>query len=290
MIDPRAQRYAFGALLLTVIVTMVALPAIAQDGPPRLSPRASVSQTVGSSTIDIVYSRPSVRERPIWGELVPYGEVWRSGANEATTFAISSDATIDGKALPAGSYALFSIPGKDSWTVIFNQESDQWGAFGHDAAKDALRIEVKPHAVPMQEALAITFPAFDEDSATVQLAWERAAIAFEVAFDSDATTFAKAKAEIAAAGAGSRAAYNWARYYQGEGSHLEPALEWATAAAGAADHYWTQSTRARLLAQLGRSDEAKKVGEHALTVIDAGPNPEFAKRDAERLREEMASW
>ena len=278
-------------LLLAASGLLLATTAGAQAGPPRVSPQAKVSQTVGVSTLAIVYSRPSVRGRTIWGELVPWGEVWRTGANEATTFTLSSDATIEGKALPAGSYALFTIPKQAGpWSVVFNRVAEQWGAFSHDASKDALVIERMPSSIPMQEALEISIPAFDQESATVKIAWERKAIDFEVHFDTAAATLAKARAEVAAAGDSTRAAYTWARYYQGTGQHLALALEWATAAAAATDHYWTQSVRARILAALGRGDEAKKAAEHALVVIDDAPNPNAAKRDAAKLKEEMAGW
>jgi hypothetical protein len=277
-------------LAFTVLITGFAFIASAQPGPPRVSPQAKLSQPIGSSTLELVYGRPSVRGRTIWGELEAWDKVWRTGANEATTFSISHDATIGGQPLAAGTYALFTIPRADRWSVIFNKVAEQWGAFSHDPAQDVLVVEVKPRTVPLHETLQFSVPAVAADRATVELAWERTAISFEVAFDANATALSKAKAEVAEAGDASRVAYGWARHFQTQGTHLEVALGWASASAKAADHYWTQSVRARILADLGRVEQAKEAAQHALTVIEAAPNPEFAKRDGAKLKEEMAGW
>ena len=118
--------------------------AFAQDKKPRESPLDSASGKIGAANVKIVYSSPAVKGRAIWGELVPFDKVWRAGANEATTFTTDKPLTIEGKALPAGSYSFFAIPGKESWTVIFNKTAKQWGAYDYKEAQDALRVTVKP--------------------------------------------------------------------------------------------------------------------------------------------------
>src|SRR5205085_4953821 len=123
--------------------------------------------------VTITYSRPGVKGRVIWGELVPYDKVWRTGANEATTIAFSEDVKINGQALPAGTYSLHTIPGKDMWTIIFNKQAEQWGSFKYDQSKDALRVQVKPQDGPMQEWMMFSFPNVNANSATVELAWEK---------------------------------------------------------------------------------------------------------------------
>ena len=109
----------------------------------RLSPKAEVMQTVGFTDVRIVYSRPGVKGRTIWGKLVPYDAVWRAGANEATKITFSTDVTIEGKKLKKGAYSFFAIPGKNDWTLIFNKVADQWGAFEYNESEDALRVKVK---------------------------------------------------------------------------------------------------------------------------------------------------
>ena len=152
----------------------------AQENKIRLSPKASVMQTVGFTDVTIDYSRPGVKGRTIWGALVPYNKVWRAGANEATTINFTTDVTIEGKNLPAGKYGFFTIPNKDSWTLIFNKVADQWGAFQYNEAEDALRITVKPESNNFQEWLAYTITKTGDKSAVVSLEWEKLKVPFKI--------------------------------------------------------------------------------------------------------------
>lgn len=117
------------------------------------SPAQTVTGKAGGADISIAYGSPAVKGRTVWGELVPYDKVWRAGANEATTFETSKDIQVEGKTLPAGKYSFFTIPGKDQWTVIFNKEPKQWGAYSYSEAKDALRVTVKPRKATFSERL-----------------------------------------------------------------------------------------------------------------------------------------
>ncbi len=154
--------------------------------PPRVSPRAQVSQTIGISTVTIDYHRPSVKGRSIWGSLVPYGAVWRAGANENTTITLSDDATIDGQALAAGTYGLHMIPSNSSWIIIFSNDSASWGSFSYDQSKDALRIEVTPVEAPAKEQLAYEFDAVNTEEATLSLRWEKLRVPVKIHFDTTA--------------------------------------------------------------------------------------------------------
>jgi len=152
----------------------------AQENKIRVSPKASVMQAVGFTEVTINYSRPGVKGRTIWGELVPYNKVWRAGANEATTISFSTDVTIEGKSLPAGTYGFFTIPDKNSWTIIFNKVADQWGAFQYNEAEDALRVTVKPESNNFQEWLAYTITKTGDKSAVVNLEWEKLKVPFKI--------------------------------------------------------------------------------------------------------------
>lgn len=148
---------------------------------PLLSPPDSTMATLGDLTVKVNYGSPSVRERAIWGELVPYGEIWRTGANEATTLMVDSDATINGEALPAGTYALFTIPGEEIWTVILNKDAEQWGAYEYNEEEDALRFEVTPTmGDELHESMAFKAEAGD-DAITVHFHWEKLSFQFMVA-------------------------------------------------------------------------------------------------------------
>jgi len=149
----------------------------------RVSPKAGVFQTIGLTDINISYSRPGVKNRKIWGELVPYNKVWRAGADEATKFTFSTDIMIEGKKLPAGSYSFFAIPGQNEWTLIFNKVADQWGAFTYNEAEDALRIKVKPVSNPNHEWLLYSFTEMDAKHPTVaqiNLIWENLKVSFNI--------------------------------------------------------------------------------------------------------------
>ncbi|GAA4334944.1 hypothetical protein GCM10023149_42590 [Mucilaginibacter gynuensis] len=127
-----------------IVALLIAGFAKAQDAKPMASPRDSVSAKAGKANISINYGSPSVRDRKVWGALVPYAQVWRAGANEATVFTTDKDIKVEGKVLPAGTYGFFTIPGEKEWTIIFNKVAKQWGAYKYDEKQDALRVTVKP--------------------------------------------------------------------------------------------------------------------------------------------------
>jgi hypothetical protein len=168
-------------LLLIISLVMMSSQSIAQnDKKVRISPKAAVIQTVGFTEVRIDYNRPGVKERVIWGGLVPYNKVWRAGANEATKFTFSTDVKINDKTLKAGSYSFFVIPTKEKWTIIFNKVADQWGAFEYNEAEDALRFDVTPEEGSMQEWLAYTITKTSNNSAIVSLEWEKIKVPFTI--------------------------------------------------------------------------------------------------------------
>jgi hypothetical protein len=155
-------------------------------GKMRVSPKATVSQTIGFTEVTINYSRPGVKGRKIWGELVPYNKVWRAGANEATKITFSKNVKINGEKLAAGSYSFFVIPGVKEWTLIFNKIPNQWGAFTYNELQDALRVKVKPAQNNFHEWLMYSFsnmtiqPAGKNNSAVVNLMWDKLKVPFKV--------------------------------------------------------------------------------------------------------------
>ncbi len=146
----------------------------------RASPNAGVMQTIGTTSVHVIYGRPSVKGRTIFGSLVPYGEVWRTGANEATTITFSNDVTVEGQSIAAGSYALFTIPTAGSWTFIFNKTAEQWGAFNYDSAEDALRVDVTPTEGFPVEQMAFWFDNVTDTSAKVILGWAGTSVGFNI--------------------------------------------------------------------------------------------------------------
>src|ERR1044071_8932073 len=191
---------------------------------PRPSQKASVTQTIGVTDVTISYSRPGVKGRKIWGDplpsqasvkgeatlddqnvrpkdavIVPWGHAWRAGANEATQFVVTDDVLINGQKLPAGSYSLHTIPTKDEWTIIFNSVANQWGSFNYDPAKDTLRVKVKPQWVNQsQEWLSYSIDPVGDDSAQVNIRWEKINVPFTIKVpDVAASTLSRLKRTVA---------------------------------------------------------------------------------------------
>jgi Protein of unknown function (DUF2911) len=191
--------------ILALAMTTLALPIGAQQTQapqlkvPRSSQKQVLTQTVGFTDITITYSRPGVKGRQIWGGLVPYDKVWRTGANEATTISFSDDVTINGQALPKGTYSLHTIPGKDEWTIVFNNVSNQWGSFSYDPAKDALRVKAKPQTAPFAEWMTFEVPQLSPDQATIAIHWENLSVPFTVGTNTTQKVLADARAAVAAA-------------------------------------------------------------------------------------------
>ena len=206
------------------VVLLAAVATNAQLRLPRASQNATVTQTVGITDITIKYGRPGVKGRKIFGDaptdsyakgeatlddqykrpegmvIVPYGHVWRTGANEATQFTVTEDVMINGQKLAAGTYSLHTIPAKDEWTIVFNGTANQWGSFDYDPAKDTLRVKAKPLSVrDNQEWMMFTIDPASEDSATVNIRWEKAVVPFTVTVDTVGLVMAKARPLVAAA-------------------------------------------------------------------------------------------
>lgn len=167
---------------VSIVLFLFAGFTFAQKEQLRVSPKASVMQVVGFTEIKIDFSRPGVKGRTIWGELVPYNKVWRAGANEATTISFESDVIIEGKKLPAGTYSFFAIPDNKEWALIFNKVPEQWGAFEYNEAEDALRINVNPISNSHTEWLTYSFTDLDPKGkkAVINLMWEKLKVSFTV--------------------------------------------------------------------------------------------------------------
>jgi Protein of unknown function (DUF2911) len=188
------RNIVLGLVVVLAVGFAVSSTAFAQEKKVRPSLHASVSQTIGVDTvITFDYSRPGVKERTIWGELVPYGLApgnkyseekpfpWRAGANEKTTIAVSSDVLVDGKPLPAGKYSIHMIPSEKDWIVIFNKVSEGWGSYDYDEAEDALRVTVTPVEAPFEEWMRFGFDDLAGTSAVAFLQWEKLRVPFTIA-------------------------------------------------------------------------------------------------------------
>lgn len=275
---------------------------------PRPSQKASVMQTVGVTDITITYSRPGVKGRKIWGDapaaaaagtatlddsrarakdapIVPYGHVWRTGANEATTFTVTDDVLINGQKLPAGNYSLHTIPGRDEWTVIFNSDAGQWGSFSYDEKKDVLRVKVKPQMVAdTQEWLLYSFPVVTGNTAQVLIRWEKVAVPFTVEVPNvEALMRTKIDAAIAANPTDWRIQLQVANQYAND-EKWDEALKWVDQSIKIKETYQNLASRAQLLYAAGKKDEAMTVAEQAIKRGKAD------NVDTARLEKRLADW
>ncbi|MFZ0952012.1 MAG: DUF2911 domain-containing protein, partial [Candidatus Sulfotelmatobacter sp.] len=176
--------------LLVLLSGLLALASLCQAQGimldlPLQSQHAVITQRLGLTDITINYHRPLVNSRPVWGKLVPYGQVWRAGANENTTVTFTDPVTIEGQPLDKGTYGLHMIPGENQWTIIFSKMSTAWGSFSYKQDEDALRVTVKPQAAELHDALTYDFDDLKPDSTVVTLRWEKVAVPFKVAVKVD---------------------------------------------------------------------------------------------------------
>jgi tetratricopeptide (TPR) repeat protein len=232
---------------------------------PRGSQRAEVSQRIGITDITIDYHRPLAKDRKIWGELVPYGAVWRAGANENTTITFSDPVLIEGKPLDKGTYGLHMIPNADEWTIIFSKNATSWGSFTYDQAEDALRVTVKPTAADLHNALTYDFEQLQPDSAIVALEWEKIAVPFKVSVDVHGVVQASLKKQLR-----NLSQYTWmswddaANYLLAEKVALDDALTYANKSIENEDRYDNEITKSNVLTALNRKDDAAAAQKKAL--------------------------
>jgi len=234
---------------------------------PLQSQRAQISQRIGITDITISYHRPLVNDRKVWDALVPYGKVWRAGANENTTITFSDPVQIEGKPLDRGTYGLHMIPNADEWTIIFSKNSTSWGAFTYNESEDALRVTVKPKAADMHNALTYDFDQLQPNSAVVELEWEKVAIPFKVSVDVHDVVLASLKKQLR-----NLSQYTWmsgddaANYLLTEKIAPEEALTYVNKSIENEDRYDNELTKSKVLTALNRKDEAATAQKKALDM------------------------
>jgi hypothetical protein len=237
---------------------------------PRVSQRGTVTQRIGLTDITINYHRPAVGGREIWGKIVPYGKVWRAGANENTTIAFTDDVTVEGKPLVAGTYGLHTMPDKDQWTIIFSKNSTSWGSFSYDEKEDALRVTVKPHPAEMFEQLAYTFEDVKPDSAVATLRWEKLAVPFQIGVDVKAVVLRSIKNELRNVGGFTWAGFDEAAQWCLDNNYeLEQALKWEDQSIQGEPRFENWESKSRILTAMGKKDDADKALATALEKANA---------------------
>lgn len=225
---------------------------------PTISQAAGVTQRIGLTDITITYHRPLVGGRKIWGQAVPFGQVWRAGANENTTITFTDDVSVEGHPLPAGPYGLYMSPTADEWTVIFSKNSSAWGSFSYDQKEDALRVTVKPQPSDFREALTYDFDDVKPDSTVATLRWEKLAVPFRISVDVKATTLRSIHDQLRGLkGFGWEAQDEAARWCLDNNYNLEQALQWTDRSIQSEERFDNLLTKSEILSALGRKQEAE---------------------------------
>jgi len=266
------NRGALRGLLLLALVAVLSGFSAAQSlvlDLPRQSQGAKITQRIGITDVTISYHRPTVNNRKVWDGLVPYGKVWRAGANENTTITFSDPVMIEGKPLDRGTYGLHMIPTADQWTIIFSKNSASWGSFTYNEAEDALRVTVKPQPAEMHNALTYDFDQLQPDSAVVVMEWEKVAVPFKVGVDVHDVVQASLKKQLR-----NLSQYTWiswddaANYLLAEKIAYDDALKFADKSIETEDRYDNEMTKSQVLTALNRKDDAGTAEKKALALAN----------------------
>lgn len=237
---------------------------------PTLSQRATVTQRIGLTDITIAYHEPLVGGRELWGKIVPYGKVWRAGANENTTISFSDDVSVEGKPLPAGTYGLHTVPDEDKWTVIFSKNATSWGSFSYDEKEDALRVDVKPQPAEFREALTYTFDDIKPESAAATLRWEKLAVPFHISVDVNSLVLRTIHNQLRNTGGFTWAGYDEAANWCLDNNYnLEEALKWEDTSIQNESRFENWETKSRIFDAMGHKEDAEKALAQALDKANA---------------------
>ncbi|MDC3318951.1 DUF2911 domain-containing protein [Flavobacteriaceae bacterium] len=255
---------------------------------PQPSPKATVEQRVGLTDISIEYSRPGVRGRTIFGDLVPFGKTWRTGANSNTKVTFSSDVSIDGQTLNAGSYGLYTVPNENSWEVMFYSESDNSGVpRDWDDTKVVAKTSVEVYSMPMNvETFTITFDDVSGTSATLGILWEKTYVGIKLEVPTDKLVSETIDAVMAASPeAGDY--YNAAIYYRQQDLDIKKANEWMEKAMSLTEKpaFWQLRQQSLIYAKMGETEKAIAVAEKSLELSKAAGNEAYVKMNTQSLAE-----
>lgn len=274
-------------IMLTAVFAFATLAMQAQVKTPQASPSTKIEQVVGLTDVEIDYSRPSTKGRTVYGELVPYGKLWRTGANANTTITFSEDVTIDGKTLKKGKYALYTLPKADSWDVIFYADTDNWGLPENwDDAKVALRTTVKPETLNRKvETFTIAVNNVENDSAFLELSWEKTIVA--VKFEVPTQKTAMKSIEKTLAGPSSSDFFSSAQYFYQSNGDLNKALTWVNKAVEMEKEapFWYLRLKSLIQAKKGDKVGAVETAKLSLAAAEKAKNMDYVKMNKDSIAE-----
>ncbi len=272
---------------LFTVALLFSVALSAQIKTPAPSPVGKISQEVGLTTIDVEYSRPSAKGRKVFGELVQYGEMWRTGANASTKISFGDDVKVGGTTLAKGKYALYTIPGQKEWTIIFYKNTSFWGVPGNDfnEADVAARFNVPVETLKeMEESLTININNLRNASADIELMWEYAKVVIPVTLDTDTKVMADIKNQME--GPSASTYYQAARYYFEEKKDMNMALAWVQMALDkGGEKFWIVRLKAQILGELGRYKDAVATAERSSELAKADGNQDYPRMNEKSISE-----
>lgn len=267
--------------ILALLCLCIPFITEAQINVPPLSPTFELKGTVGLAEVKVVYSRPSARERAVAGNLIPYNEVWRTGANASTKITFSEAVTLNGHPLPAGEYALYTSFTEDTATIILNKNLKLWGAIGYNPEEDALRFKVPvKHPSSHYETFTISFSDFTRSSANLNMKWEHTKAMFSIETEVDAKVMADIQSSVIdAEDPGTRVLYQAAAYYFDTEKDAAQALAWITKAVEKSENeqYWMYHLKAKLEARLEKKEAAIATAKKSMDLAEKAGNPDYVR-------------
>lgn len=271
-------------VFLTSLAALCMFLAEAQLKTPAPSPTQTIKQDFGLGSIELSYSRPAMKGRKIFGDLVPFGNVWRTGANSATLLTFSDEVTIGGKKVPAGKYGLLSIPNKDSWTLIISKQLDVTSPAAYKAESDVVRIDVNTMKMgEKMESFTMQFANVKPTSCELHIMWENTAVSLPIITDVDTKVMTQIDQLM---NKDTRPYFNAAMYYMDNGKDLNQALSWFDKAIEQTPSaFWVHHQRANCLAKLGKKAEAKAAAEKSKELAAAAKNDDYVKLNEKLLAE-----
>lgn len=274
-------------ILVSITMFLVCLPAMAQVKTPQASPKASITQTVGLTEVAVDYSRPSAKGRTIFGDLVTFGKLWRTGANQNSMVTFSDDVTIDGKTLKKGKYAIFTTPKADSWDVFFYTDTQNWGTPENwDESKVALKTSVKPESLNRNvETFTIAINNLDNNFAHLEISWEKTIIA--VKFEVPTNKTAMASIDKALNGPSKEDYYAAGAYFYQSNGDMKKALEYVDKALSMSTDkpFWQLRQKSLIQAKLGDKKGAIETAKASLAAAEAAKNADYVKMNKESIAE-----
>lgn len=266
---------------LLIVCSLMTTFLAAQIKMPAASPTFELKGTVGLAEVKVVYSRPSAKGRTIVGNLIPYGEVWRTGANASTKISFSEDVKLNGHDLPAGEYALYTIFTEEKATIILSKNLKLWGALGYNEAEDALRFEVPvKHPSSHYETFTISFSDFTTNSANLNMKWEHTKAMFKIETEVDSKVMADIKAQVIDGEPENVGVYyQAAAYYYDTDRNSKLALKWVNKAIKGSENeqYWVFHLKAKLLAKLGKKKEAMAAAMKSSELAASNKNLDYVR-------------